>query len=99
VGSVGRVGSVRRRRDAEEGLDGGEGSDRVSRLVPAEQREEDLLVVRAQPAKSDLLPTDGDQPLKHPEVDPLDGRGRLHLGRSSGQHLHGLVVLRGQDDR
>ena len=84
---------------AEERLDGGQRGDRVLRLVGAEQRQEDLLVLAAQALQPHLLPADGDPPLQHAELGALAGDDRLHLDRPADQRVERARLLVGEDAR
>ena len=74
-----------RRARAEERLDRGQRGDRVLRLVGAEQRQEDLLVLAAEALQAHLLPADGDPALEHAELGALAGDDGLHLDRPADQ--------------
>ena len=85
--------------DAEERLDGGERHGGVVRLVRAVQRQEDLLVLPAEPAQGDQLPADGDLPRDDPELQPLAGHRRVHFDGLLQQHLRRVHRLLRQDRR
>ena len=72
---------------AEERLDGGQRGDRVLRLVRAEQRQEDLLVLAAQALQAHLLAADGDPALQHAELGALAGDDGLDLDRAADQRV------------
>ena len=86
-----------RRAGAEERLDGGQRGDRVLRLVGAEQRQEDLLVLAAQALQPHLLAADGDPPLEHAELGALAGDDRLDLDRAAHQRVERARLLVGED--
>ena len=70
--------------------------DRVLRLVGAEQRQEDLLVLAAQALQAHLLPADGDPPLQHAELGALAGDDGLHLDGPAHQGVERARLLVGQ---
>ena len=85
------------RPGAEERLDRGQRGDRVLRLVRAEQRQEDLLVLPAQALQPQLLAADGDPPLEHAELGALPGDDGLHLDRPAHQRVQRGGLLVGED--
>ena len=97
VPEAGRIDRIRPGRDPEERLDGGQRGNRVARLMGAEQREEDLVVLRAQAAQGRAAARRRRPPLRRrrsacprPQwAPPSATRPRQHLQASSllgGQH-------------
>ena len=74
-------------------LDRREGDGGVVRLVLAVQRQEDVLVVAAEAPQRQQLAADRDAAVEHPELEPLAGDGRAHLGGPAQHHLGGRQLL------
>ena len=70
---------------AEEGLDGGEREGRVGRLVLAEQRQVDVVVLAAEALQAQLLAADGDLAAEHAELQPGARDLRADLDRALEQ--------------
>ena len=81
---------------AEERLDRGQRGDGVLRLVGAEQRQEDLLVLAAQALQPHLLPADGDPPLEDAELGALPRDDGLDLDRPPDQRVERAGLLVGE---
>ena len=72
---------------ADERLDRGQRDDGVLGLVGAVQRQEHLVVPRAQPLQGHHLATHRGHPRDDPELQALPRHGRADLGRLPQQHL------------
>ena len=83
---------------ADEGLDRRQGDGRVVALVRAVQRQEQVVVVPAEPAHRQLLPADRDIAGEDAEVVALEGERGLDLPAALQQDL-GDVGLLQPDDR
>ena len=70
--------------------------DGVLRLVRAEQRQEDLVVLAAEALQPQLLTADGDPALEHAELGALPRDDRLDLDRPADQRVQRAGLLVGE---